>query len=897
MSRNWLCLLTVSSLLLLGLFAISYATQQSDSDEAPVLAPNRALVPVPIFTDEITWAIGTNMPTARYSSVTGTYGDEIFVAVGRQSDSSPYNTAVCEAYDYGADTWRTNCASAPAALRMSAFGVMYQGDYLYVVGGRDNSNLTVGSLYIYNMATNSWTTGPSASARWAHGGAVLDGYVYIFGGDGVTTPNTSVQRYNIASNTWETLANLPTGDGWVCGAAAAGKVYCIGGSTNSTRMLEYSPGSNTWTTRAPIPHARTYSTAVAYDNLIYVIGGNAPSANLVDVYNPATNTWTAETNTPGNICWEALGVSESAIYVIGGTPSSAAPIQYQNEVWIGPMQAPEYGNIEGVVLEAAGANDPIEDAAVVLHGDTTWTNALGEYSFIDVPVGTYDITASAFGYNSETHSVDIIAGQTITQDFALTQPIITVDVTNLSPSLAAGEIYSETFNISNLGDGELTFDIEVNLEGGGGIQTILVVDDDGGQAGFMNVEQYFYDALDDAGYSYDTFDASAAGPTYAQMADYDLVIWFTGENWQVGSTLTAADESNLSQYLDAGGHLFLSAQDYFYDKYPGVGAFSAGQFPYDYLGVMSTSQDFWSLPFSTNGVSGSFAEGMAFQCQDPYSINTLYPDMLVTSGTQLLTISGGATACQFEGSSFKVAFTTLSFGALVDGAAPSTKAQFMENMIAWMSSRDAGIVNALPRPSVAPPKTAEIVPGTQKAADRIVPKYCGPLAPPVSNPFETDEPWLTVDPSTGTVQPQQSEMITATFEMPDTAEIGETYEGQILIHNNSVQTPITIPITVQIVSAVGDKSDVSPSDYVLYQNYPNPFNPSTDIRFDLRQTSHVHLAVYNILGQEVATLADRSFEAGSHALTFNASSLASGIYFYRIDAGQFTDMRKMILLK
>jgi hypothetical protein len=221
----------------------------------------------------------------------------------------------------------------------------------------------------------------------------------------------------------------------------------------------------------------------------------------------------------------------------------------------------------------------------------------------------------------------------------------------------------------------------------------------------------------------------------------------------------------------------------------------------------------------------------------------------------------------------------------------------MENMIAWIGSRDAGVVDAAPRPVVSPAVSADVISSSEQVGDRVRSTYRGPVLPHESQPFETDEPWLSVDPSTGTVQPQESEMITATFEMPDTAEIGEVYEGEIVINNNSVLTPVTIPVTVHIVSAVSDNSVAAPLEYALHQNYPNPFNPSTDIRFDLRQAGHVSLAIYNVLGQKIATLADRNFEAGSHSLTFNASSLASGVYFYRIDAGQFTDMKKMILLK
>jgi hypothetical protein len=99
-----------------------------------------------------------------------------------------------------------------------------------------------------------------------------------------------------------------------------------------------------------------------------------------------------------------------------------------------------------------------------------------------------------------------------------------------------------------------------------------------------------------------------------------------------------------------------------------------------------------------------------------------------------------------------------------------------------------------------------------------------------------------------------------------------------------------------------------PDRYMLYQNYPNPFNPTTQIEFYLMQRSIVTLKVYNVLGQEVATLANREeMEDGAQSLQFNAASLSSGVYFYRIvaegladeaTAAQiFTDTKKMVLVK
>ncbi len=89
-----------------------------------------------------------------------------------------------------------------------------------------------------------------------------------------------------------------------------------------------------------------------------------------------------------------------------------------------------------------------------------------------------------------------------------------------------------------------------------------------------------------------------------------------------------------------------------------------------------------------------------------------------------------------------------------------------------------------------------------------------------------------------------------------------------------------------------------PSSFELYQNYPNPFNPSTNIQFELAQSGQVRLEVFNILGQRVATLLNNDLkQAGVHTVTFDASNLASGMYIYRIQSGNYVQSRKMMLVK
>jgi len=87
------------------------------------------------------------------------------------------------------------------------------------------------------------------------------------------------------------------------------------------------------------------------------------------------------------------------------------------------------------------------------------------------------------------------------------------------------------------------------------------------------------------------------------------------------------------------------------------------------------------------------------------------------------------------------------------------------------------------------------------------------------------------------------------------------------------------------------------TNFSLAQNYPNPFNPSTTIQFSLSKSGDVTLKIYNLLGEEVKTLVNEYKEIGNHSVLFNANNLASGIYFYRLQAGSFVETKKMILIK
>jgi hypothetical protein len=88
-----------------------------------------------------------------------------------------------------------------------------------------------------------------------------------------------------------------------------------------------------------------------------------------------------------------------------------------------------------------------------------------------------------------------------------------------------------------------------------------------------------------------------------------------------------------------------------------------------------------------------------------------------------------------------------------------------------------------------------------------------------------------------------------------------------------------------------------PSEYSLSQNYPNPFNPVTVIRYSLSGNQNVNLKVFNVLGKEVAVLVNEKQNAGTYEVNFDAGKLSSGMYFYRIESGEFVDTKKMLLVK
>jgi len=133
--------------------------------------------------------------------------------------------------------------------------------------------------------------------------------------------------------------------------------------------------------------------------------------------------------------------------------------------------------------------------------------------------------------------------------------------------------------------------------------------------------------------------------------------------------------------------------------------------------------------------------------------------------------------------------------------------------------------------------------------------------------------------------------------VPNWADIANT-ELQVLVdigNDGTIDDTLNLNNTVDVDDDQG--SLLVPDKYNLAQNYPNPFNPTTTIQYSIPQSSHVSLKVYDILGNEIAALVNEEKESGFYTVSFNAAGLSTGVYFYKLKAGNFIQIKKMLLIK
>lgn len=167
----------------------------------------------------------------------------------------------------------------------------------------------------------------------------------------------------------------------------------------------------------------------------------------------------------------------------------------------------------------------------------------------------------------------------------------------------------------------------------------------------------------------------------------------------------------------------------------------------------------------------------------------------------------------------------------------------------------------------------------------------------LSYTLSSNASWLSVTPVSGEINKGDTTQLLISFYTSNLST--GTYIATITI-GDPHHGPITVPVTLVVTSLTGiddEKGKNTASSYSLEQNFPNPFNPSTTIRYSIPTTESVRLTIFNLFGEEVATLVNEKQSGGFHEFVWNPKSNSSGVYYFRLQTKTFTATRKMIFSK
>src|SRR3989441_6406881 len=276
-----------------------------------------------------TWSIKAGMPTPREGLGAGAVGSKLYAIKGFSFFG---DSGINQAYDPATNTW-TTLASSP--VPESECGATAVGTRVYAIGGRTTGGATVS---IYDTASGAWSFGaPMPTARRGAAAVAVGTTIYAIGGSACCAPGTSPQyvaneAYDTLSNTWRILSPLPSPRSDAYAVAVSGKIYVIGGfsttlSNRTSSLLStiqaYNIASDTWSTLAPMPTPRDHVVAGVCGNDIFVVGGATnplfTATSVVEAYQIDVNKWVSGIAPMPTPRWEmAAAQIGNTLYVVGG---------------------------------------------------------------------------------------------------------------------------------------------------------------------------------------------------------------------------------------------------------------------------------------------------------------------------------------------------------------------------------------------------------------------------------------------------------------------------------------------------------------------------------------------------------------------------------------------------
>ena len=580
----------------------------------------------------------------------------------------------------------------------------------------------------------------------------------------------------------------------------------------------------------------------------------------------------------------------------GSDISATAPGWYIDDFTVLGARQASPGWASGIVRDLTTSN-PIAGAVVRTsrRADTCGTD--GRYVLELLP-GLNSLTAMANYHNPVmADSIDIAASETTYFDFYLPAPAIQVDSAPIDTSVLEGRTVTFTRRIDNIGSGPLTFQVQVDylpgmLSPGPGStdksiepfrpheilkpldfgDEVFVFDPQTptGDIGCVGVEfdgQNFWVTgrhnIDDV-HKLHKFDRN--GNLLASYNQNTISIWGWRDLAWDGQYLYASDENVLAKIDPSTGQMVDT-----------LAMPTAIPPPVRALAHDHISDHFWGANFSSDIIEFNRNGTIVNAYPNDRHIYGLAWDDISPEGPWLWVFSQDSLpltqVSQFDP---RVgAYTDVGFQALDHNGGEPDLAGGACFTAEWDSTK--GILFCL-------------VMGRTNLSDSFD-RVQGYEIAPYSR-------WLSLSPHSGVIPPAGGLDLNITIDFTDSTFQPEQRFGALLtIANNGATQPV-ISLNVGVRSGIDDESpNAIPVEFALYQNYPNPFNSKTIISFDLPRPSEIKLDIFDIQGRKVGAFSKGPLEAGRHSVLWDAAGLSSGIYFYRLNAGDLSKTGLMTLLK
>ena len=579
--------------------------------------------------------------------------------------------------------------------------------------------------------------------------------------------------------------------------------------------------------------------------------------NQNDVITKTVNYTVPIPGGPGpDIVWDSCNVVVM-VYKVASPLASAAEIQQAIET---TLISPDYvASASAITPDIIGENNAQGEYSVVIRNIGLLNDTYNITCNLEGPTGwTGEFTTSngTFPFG-ETDSVQVSSGDSAVVDLALSP-------NGISGSGAAILQYESKNDPGIVGSVTLRYVTTTGID-------ILVVDASGegyGELVANSVENVFSGSSG--------IISRTAFNTSAFLDNFQMVAWSAG----IALPVFHPDEVDLLQdYLDNGGKLFINGQDIGADIASGQSQF-AQSFYNNYMHASFTGN---GTSYLINGIAGDpITNGIQFVLNDVY---TRSPDNIApydgNASSIFLYFNGPNVAgIKAAAGSYKVVYFGFGFEQITDTAIRDTLISRIINY------------NGV-EPMVLPSAPVLVSPANSEVIDSSSILFVWQQSQPQVSKYS-----IELDTTDQFTSPFVNSDITDTTYL-FTGLLGDkNYWWRVKALNSAgwgdyseVRTFSTLFVSV------GDDESQLPVKFSLEQNYPNPFNPSTRINYSLADEQLVSLVVYDMLGREVARLVNERQPAGEYELEFDAASLASGTYIYKLIAGDFVSVKKMTLLK